>query len=64
MGTWRPEEAKKLRELGLDPQRNPTEKLKALIKHFENNGSVWAVTEGEEKASVSKGLARKVRLLT
>lgn len=64
MDAWSGAEARHLRDLKLDPQRNPPGKLVKLVRHFKQGGTLWAVTEGGEALTVSKGLARKVRGLT
>ncbi len=62
---WTAEEQARLRELRLDPVRNPPQRLVALVQHFRAGGGVHRVTEaGTGPVSVSKVLARKVRDLT
>ncbi len=61
MATWSKDEERQLIELRLSPRRNAPEKLHALVQHFMNNGTVWAVTEGDMgPVRLSKDLARKV----
>ena len=61
MATRSKDEERQLIELRLSPRRNAPEKLHALVQHFMNNGTVWAVTEGDMgPVRVSKDLARKV----
>ncbi len=64
MGPWTAEEVAKLRVLHLDPQKNHPVKLAGLIRHFQNNGTLWGVTQGREEPQVSNGLGRKVRDLS
>lgn len=64
MEIWSTDEEKHLKELGLSPSRNSPDRLLKLIHHFMNNGTIWAVTEGDVPVRVSKELARKVRRLT
>lgn len=64
MTIWSKEEERTLRDLKLSPYRDSPEKLITLIQHFMNNGTVYAVTEGDGSINVSKDLARKVRGLT
>lgn len=64
MGMWSTNEEKQLEALRLSPHRSSPEKLRLLIRHFMDNGSLWAVTEGDGPLSVSKDLARKVKDLT
>jgi hypothetical protein len=60
--SWNKREREQLRQLGLDPLRNPPKKLMALVAHFKRpEASVFAITEGAAEPHVSKGLARKVR---
>lgn len=63
MATWSEDEEKKLKGTRLSPRRNTPEKLGTLVRHFMNNGTIWAVTEGDGPVRVSKGLARKVNRL-
>lgn len=59
---WSSEEKERVKQLGLDPRRNPPMKLMALAAYFERpEASIFGVTEGREETHVSKGLARKVR---
>ena len=63
--TWTQEEVRGLKKLRLDPIRNTPGKLRLLVEHFlKPEASVFAVTEGDGPARVSKALARKVRDLT
>ncbi len=64
METWTADEEKRLKELRLSPRRNAPEKLQTLVQHLMNNGTVWAVTEGDGPLKVSKDLARIVSHLT
>ena len=64
MGPWTDDQVRKLRKLHLSPERNPPEKLKAIVNHFFDGGTIWAVTDGDGPVHVSKGLATKVRQLT
>lgn len=64
MDPWTEEEAGRLKRLTVSPHRNSPEKLSDLVKHFRKNGSVFGVTEGDDKPHVSKDLARKIKRLT
>ncbi|MFC1944494.1 hypothetical protein ACFLX5_03245 [Chloroflexota bacterium] len=64
MDTWTNDEVEKLRGLHLSPEKNLRSKLVTLVRHFQKNGTVFAVTDGCGPINVSKGLANKVRNLT
>ena len=61
---WSEDEEKQLKTLTLSPHVNTPERLRTLVQHFMNSGTVWGVTEGDGPLSVSKVLARKISRLT
>lgn len=64
MNPWTEEEERRLKGLTVSPHRNSPEKLSDLVQHFRKNGSVFGVTEGDDKPHVSRDLARKIKRLT
>ncbi len=62
---WSADEVVELKELRLEPVKTSRGKLVALVRHFKGpKPSVWAVTDGAKKDSVSRSLATKIRDLT
>ena len=59
---WTEEEQRRLRDLRINPARLSRTRLRAVVQHFEQGGTVWGVSDGSpNELHLAKETARKIR---